>query len=100
MFPFIVFNCFPSQLADFGLSEPLLSTTEGTGDCSHRWAAPEVLADHKKSTKSDVWSLGATTWELFMEEYPFTSLKGSGQELMYQIIFSVGRGDLVSLWKY
>ena len=84
------------QLADFGLSEALVETSVGNGGCTHRWAAPEVLSHSKKSTKSDVWSLGATVWELLMEKYPFSQFgDGNGKEVMYQIIYSVGNGDVV-----
>lgn len=30
-----------------------------------RWCAPETIAEHALSHRSDVWSLGATLWELF-----------------------------------
>lgn len=30
-----------------------------------RWCAPETVASHTWSYKTDVWSLGATLWELF-----------------------------------
>lgn len=32
-----------------------------------RWCAPETVASNKWSCKTDVWSLGATLWELFAD---------------------------------
>lgn len=64
------------QIADFGLSQELTNTITEEGRYSHRWAAPEIFPakDRKspiKSTKSDVWAMGAVVWELWMECVPY-----------------------------
>lgn len=64
------------QIADFGLSQELTNTIPEGGGCSHRWAAPEIFLVKDgmspiKSTKSDVWAMGAVVWELWMEYLPY-----------------------------
>jgi len=56
------------KVTDFGLS---LVLAEGSArehrkqPQATRWCAPETIAEHALSHRSDVWSLGATLWELF-----------------------------------
>ena len=54
------------KLADFGMS--LLTPAELTGTMSlvgsPYWMPPEVIQGKKSSKTSDVWSMGATVWEM------------------------------------
>jgi len=56
------------KVTDFGLS---LVLAEGSmrehrkQPQATRWCAPETIFEHALSHRSDVWSLGATLWELF-----------------------------------
>ncbi|XP_065916408.1 tyrosine-protein kinase Abl-like isoform X2 [Dysidea avara] len=55
------------KVAEFGLSR--LLDAEIYDACAHikfpiKWTAPEGLAYHNFSTKSDVWSFGVVLWEL------------------------------------
>lgn len=67
------------KVADFGLAVVL---GEGADSLTFkqpqatRWCAPEVVAANKMSYRSDVWSLGATLWELFAGgEVPWVGLQ-------------------------
>lgn len=43
-----------------------------------RWMSPESLADGVFTTKSDVWSLGVTLWELAtFGSFPYQGLSNS-----------------------
>jgi len=49
-----------------------------------RWAAPEVLLSNKFSTKSDVWALGITFWEVLADgTEPYEGL--SNEEVVKQV---------------
>lgn len=94
------------QIADLGLSDELTSTKTGDGKCSYRWAAPEIFARSPentkliKSVKSDIWSLGAFVWEIWINKLPFSNLESTGHELILQIIMNVGGQKMVSMDTY
>lgn len=57
-----------AKVSDFGLSNML----EDGADFEHkkqpravRWCSPETILENKLSHRADVWSLGATLWEMF-----------------------------------
>ena len=73
-------DCLVAKISDFGLSrrlyedvtepQPLIKAKADTGPDSvqlpMRWLAIEVLLHHEITLeKSDVWSFGVLTWELF-----------------------------------
>merc|ERR1719409_2514963 len=69
-----------AKVTDFGLAVDL---PEGI-DCEYRkqaqatrWCSPETVAESKLSHRSDVWSFGATGWELFSgaNALPWTRLE-------------------------
>lgn len=56
------------KITDFGLA--LILDGHDDSVClkqpqATRWCAPETVAQHKWSHRSDAWALGATLWELF-----------------------------------
>jgi len=59
-----------AKLTDFGLAACLpldVDYITSRQPQATRWSAPETVASMKFSHKSDVWSLGATLWELFAD---------------------------------
>lgn len=66
-------NTFRVMLGDFGIAKvlgesPLATTLVGTP----YYLSPELISKHLYSTKSDVWSLGVTLYELAAQKRPFT----------------------------
>jgi len=56
------------KVTDFGLSLVLADGSvreHRKQPQATRWCAPETIAEHALSHRSDVWLLGATLWELF-----------------------------------
>lgn len=70
------------KVSDFGLSFAADEKSKGKVDLSKfpvKWSAPEVLKDAIFSTKSDVWSMGVTMYEIITKgrgSYYFKSAKG------------------------
>lgn len=58
------------KLTDFGLAAclpPDMDYITSRQPQATRWCAPETVASMRFSRKTDVWSLGATLWELFAD---------------------------------
>eukprot|EP00927_Polykrikos_kofoidii_P040088 TRINITY_DN34327_c0_g1_i1.p1 TRINITY_DN34327_c0_g1~~TRINITY_DN34327_c0_g1_i1.p1 ORF type:complete len:596 (-),score=69.91 TRINITY_DN34327_c0_g1_i1:200-1987(-) len=67
------------KVSDFGLAvtlEPGADHTFHKQPQATRWCAPETVAHSQLSHLADVWSFGATTWEMFARgEQPWRCLK-------------------------
>lgn len=66
-------NTFHVMLGDFGIAKvlgesPFAMTLVGTP----YYLSPELISKHLYSTKSDIWSLGVTLYELAAQKRPFT----------------------------
>jgi len=66
------------KVSDFGLATALESTYyNGSKEkpLPVKWCAPEVIKRRRYSSKSDVWSLGVTFWEVFSQgARPFSAM--------------------------
>eukprot|EP01105_Mastigella_eilhardi_P018117 TRINITY_DN4188_c0_g2_i1.p2 TRINITY_DN4188_c0_g2~~TRINITY_DN4188_c0_g2_i1.p2 ORF type:complete len:256 (+),score=45.91 TRINITY_DN4188_c0_g2_i1:1277-2044(+) len=77
-------DSYEAKICDFGLSK--FYENKAYDICnqkiSPRWAAYEVLTEHKFTTASDVWSFGVVIWELFSKgAIPYES-RNTRAELM------------------
>eukprot|EP01113_Clastostelium_recurvatum_P039226 TRINITY_DN5973_c0_g1_i2.p1 TRINITY_DN5973_c0_g1~~TRINITY_DN5973_c0_g1_i2.p1 ORF type:complete len:982 (-),score=154.69 TRINITY_DN5973_c0_g1_i2:101-2938(-) len=54
------------KISDFGLSRKNVATSQGksSSNLPIKWTAPECLKEQVFTSKSDVWSLGITIWEI------------------------------------
>ena len=73
------------KVSDFGLAT-ILESAYYNGSKEKplpvKWCAPEVIKRRRYSSKSDVWSLGVTFWEVFSEgEIPYGLM--TNQEAFY-----------------
>ena len=89
----LVDSSYTCVVADFGMSRALTTPSEteeddgenaqlyyrATGGCIPvRWAAVEVLTDHRFTEKSDVWSFAITCMEVFTDgELPYVGLRSN-----------------------
>lgn len=66
------------QLADFGIARITGAgeTRSGAVSATLAYAPPEILAGHRPSVRSDVYSLGATLFTLLSGRYPFADETG------------------------
>lgn len=56
-----------------------------------KWASPEVLIDQVYTTKSDVWSLAVSMWQIFMKgEDPYSSVSAENSAI------SILQGEILS----
>ncbi|XP_065670769.1 cytoplasmic tyrosine-protein kinase BMX isoform X7 [Hydra vulgaris] len=78
------------KVGDFGLARYVLDDEYTASEGSKfpvRWAAPEVIEYTKFSSKSDVWSFGVLTWEVFTGgKSPYAMLNN------YQVANEVRKG--------
>ena len=75
------------KLADFGLAKELDKTLSTLAKGTHRWMAPEVFSDLKRSKRSDVYSYGMVVWSICTTDLPFASLPSD-----YAIMNGIKRG--------
>ncbi|XP_072033482.1 uncharacterized protein [Amphiura filiformis] len=70
---YLIMKDFTIKLGDMGLAT-MLHVTRGTsgmrGTC--RWMAPEVIKQHLRSVKSDVFSYGTVVWEICTTDIPYS----------------------------
>jgi predicted Ser/Thr protein kinase len=65
------------KITDFGMSRVLQGINEGKtySDLGPvRWMAPESLAHHTYSKKSDVWTFGIVVWEIVAQSEPHVEI--------------------------
>ncbi|KAH0794816.1 STE family protein kinase [Histomonas meleagridis] len=69
----VLFQGGIAKLADFGLALDLNDYGHTLRECagSPYWMAPEVINNDPVNQKSDIWSVGATTYELLKGYPPF-----------------------------
>jgi len=84
------------KLADFGAARRIqeLAVTEGLVGTPY-FLAPEVISHRRYSTKSDVWSLGSTVYEMLTGERPWAKL--DRQQVQFQIL-TKGAPPLPTVW--
>jgi len=86
------------RLTDFGIAVLENEVTEGIA-VSLPWAPPEVLAGQSGGPRADLYSLGATLWNLLTGRTPFDERGANSAEAMEHRIRttrapSTGRGDV------
>eukprot|EP01117_Protostelium_nocturnum_P011066 TRINITY_DN4014_c0_g1_i1.p1 TRINITY_DN4014_c0_g1~~TRINITY_DN4014_c0_g1_i1.p1 ORF type:complete len:1508 (-),score=396.84 TRINITY_DN4014_c0_g1_i1:57-4580(-) len=65
---------FCVKISDFGMSRETNFYETKDKKIPFRWAAPELIQFSQSSFKADVWSYGATLWEIFSKgEIPWRS---------------------------
>eukprot|EP01114_Cavostelium_apophysatum_P022579 TRINITY_DN8214_c0_g1_i2.p1 TRINITY_DN8214_c0_g1~~TRINITY_DN8214_c0_g1_i2.p1 ORF type:complete len:195 (-),score=21.63 TRINITY_DN8214_c0_g1_i2:178-762(-) len=75
------------KVADFGLSRAITSNyyESTSNNFPIRWSAPEVLQYSKFSSKSDVWSMGITLFEIVTRgQIPYKGL--SNEEVVSKVV--------------
>ncbi|OHT12055.1 STE family protein kinase [Tritrichomonas foetus] len=72
----ILIQCGVAKLADFGLALDLNEYGHTLRECAGTpyWMAPEVINGDPVDHKSDIWSVGSTTYELLKGRPPFFDL--------------------------
>jgi serine/threonine protein kinase len=63
-----------AKLSDFGFAVSLTDTDKTTSSCcvgTEEYMAPEILGEHRFSSKSDVWSLGVTFYRMLCGSNPW-----------------------------
>ncbi|KAF7982548.1 hypothetical protein HWV62_27520 [Athelia sp. TMB] len=75
------------KLSDFGVSLNLRAMEREIKDVAGtpNWMAPEVIELKGASTKSDIWSLGATVIELLTGRPPYAEI-ANGMSVMFRIV--------------
>merc|ERR1711964_338103 len=79
------------KLADFGAAYDLskLTHTEKQTICgTPAFIAPEVVQKGKHTTKTDIWSLGVTVYNMLTGDIPFTA------DDRYQLLIEIVKGEL------
>lgn len=87
-----------AKISDFGLS---IGNNDKEDKIKQRmpirWLAPEVLRKGSFSTKSDVWSFGVLTWEIFnrakTHPFPGLSIQEAKEKVSVLIEFSNSYSD-------
>jgi serine/threonine protein kinase len=68
-------NTYTIKVADFGLAHSILDSEIYVAKDTKiplAWSPPEVILSKKFSKKSDIWSFGATMWEISQRKKPFS----------------------------
>lgn len=76
-----------SRVTNSGLELP----TENLGRAPASYAAPELLFGSQSSFSSDIWSLGCVVYAICAGRELFESFFGSGDEVLEQMVQSLGR---------
>lgn len=75
------------KLADFGSAQRILSKNQALDSLigSVYWMAPEVIKQNGIDFYSDIWSFGATVYEMLVGYPPFFDTKGNQFKIMHKI---------------